>query len=90
MEGSVPTAWAGAVTIGLLVVLGVFVYPWLLKRRLGGLALVAGTGVLTALFFWFDRGRGASGGVSALLALLWAAAPAITGVIVHRIQRKTG
>jgi hypothetical protein len=90
MDGGVPTALAGAITIGLLVGLGIFVYPWLLRRRLGWLAVAAGTGALTALFVWFDQGRGAAGGVSALLALLWAAAPAITGVIVHRLQRGPG
>ncbi len=85
----VPTGMAGTITIVLLVVLGIFVYPWLLKKRRGGAVVAAATVLLALMFYSFDRGHGAAATTSALLGLLWAAAPAIAGVIVARIQRKT-
>lgn len=82
-----PNAFAGTVTIVALVALGIFVYPWLLARRGGVVAIVAATAVLTLLFHQFDRGSGAPAAVSAAFALLWALAPAITAVIVRRLTR---
>ncbi|GAB4466463.1 MAG: hypothetical protein OHK0044_06360 [Burkholderiaceae bacterium] len=83
----VPNALAGTVTIAALIALGIFVYPWLLARRGGRAAVAVATFALALLFYLFDRGSGASGTVSAGLALLWALAPAITAVIVRRLAR---
>ncbi len=82
-----PNALAGTITIVALVALGIFVYPWLLARRGGPVAVVAATAVLALLFHQFDRGSGASTALSAGFALLWALAPAITAVIVRRFTR---
>jgi len=83
----VPNGLAGSVTVVALIGFGVFLYPWLLKRRGGAAAVAAITAALTALFFWFDRGSGNSA-LSAAFALLWAAGPAAAGVIVYRLQRR--
>jgi hypothetical protein len=83
----VPTWLAGSVTVAALIGFGIFLYPWLLKRRGGAAAVAAITAVLVVLFFYFDRGRGAAA-LSAALAALWAAGPVIAGVIVHRMQRR--
>jgi hypothetical protein len=83
----VPNSLAGAVTVVALVGGGIFVYPWLLARRRGAIAVAAITAALAALFFHFDRGSG-SAAASAAFALLWAAAPAAIGVLVFRLQRR--
>lgn len=44
------------------------------------------TGALTGLFFAFDAARG-SPAVALPLAVMWAVAPAIVGVVVLRLQR---
>ena len=82
-----PNALAGTITIGALIALGIFVYPWLLARRGGVVAIAAATALLALLFHRFDRGSGAPAAVSAGLALLWALAPAITALIVRRLTR---
>jgi hypothetical protein len=84
--GAVPNWLAGTVTVAALVGFGIFLYPWLLKRRGGAAAVAAITVALAALFHFFDRG--ADGGPSAALALLWAAGPAAAGLLVHRLQRR--
>jgi hypothetical protein len=77
---------AGSVTIAALVVLGIFVYPWLLAKR-GGLWLIgAVTIVLAVVFFYFDAGRGTTTEVSALLGALWAIAPVIAALIARRLR----
>jgi mannose/fructose/N-acetylgalactosamine-specific phosphotransferase system component IIC len=83
----VPNALAGAVTVVALVGGGIFLYPWLLTRRGGAIAMAAITAALAALFFHFARGSG-NAAASAALALLWAAAPAAVGVLVFRLQRR--
>lgn len=83
----VPNWLAGSVTVAALVGFGIFLYPWLLKRRGGAAAVAAITAVLTLLFFWFDRGSG-NAAASAAFALLWAAGPVVAGVIVYRLQRR--
>ena len=83
----VPNALAGAATVAALVGGGIFLYPWLLGRRGGAIAVAAVTAALAALFFSFDRGGG-NPTASAALALLWAAAPAAVGVLVFRLQRR--
>ena len=81
---SVPVA--GAITIALIVGLGIFVYPWLLTQRYGRLIVVVMTLLLGAMFVVF-QGVNSSGG-SIALALAWAFGPVIAGVIVWRMQRK--
>lgn len=83
-----PTAIAGVVTIGLLVGLGIFIYPWLLKRPAGVTVIGALTVLLSFLFYTFDRSNDVSALVSAALGVLWACAPVVAGVIVWRIGRK--
>lgn len=83
---SVPVA--GAITIALIVFLGIFVYPWLLAQRHGRWIVGLTTVVLGALFVLF-QGTGASAGWL-VLAAAWAFGPVIAGVIVWRIQRKSG
>jgi len=85
----VSRGFAGTVTIACLVGLGIFIYPWLLRRRGGALAVGALTALLTLLFYLFDRGSRVATAASALLALLWALGPLIAGVIVYRLQRGT-
>ncbi len=79
---------AGAVTIVLLVVLGIFVYPHLLKKPSGMPVVLAMTLLLALGYFLFDLTRGAAIWPAALLSLLWAGAPAIAGVVVHRLGEK--
>ena len=81
----------GVVTLVLLVALGIYIYPMLLKRRWGWPAIGATTVLLAALFFTFDLASGAATAVwrSALLALLWALAPLVAALIVRRVDPKT-
>jgi Ca2+/Na+ antiporter len=83
-----PNWFAGTVTIVALVGLGVFVYPWLLARKGGIVAVAVATVLLALLFLQFDRDSGETSKLSAALAVLWALAPAIVGVIAHRLQRR--
>ena len=83
---SVPVA--GAITIALIVGLGIFVYPWLLAQRYGALVVGLITILLGALFVGF-QGSGSSA-YSLAFAAGWALGPVIAGVIVHRLQRKSG
>lgn len=84
-----PNWFAGTVTIVALIGLGIFIYPWLLARRGGAGAIGAVTVLLSFLFYVFDRRNDVPMPVSALLALLWAVAPVVAGIIVHRLQRKS-
>lgn len=83
---AIPAPLAGSITIALTVVLGVFIYPWLLRRRFGVLAVALVTVALSALFFVF------AGNTStlerAVTGVLCALAPLLAGVIVWRIQKK--
>jgi hypothetical protein len=82
------TALAGVITILLLVVLGIFVYPRLLKKT-SGIPIVIVVTLLIALgIFIFDSGHGTAIWPAALLSLFWAGAPAIAGVIVYRLGDK--
>ena len=83
-----PIEVAGAITIALIVVLGIFVYPWLLARSSGPWIVGLMTIVLGALFVGF-QGSGSTM-VSLAFAAGWALGPVIAGVIVRRIQRKSG
>ena len=79
---------AGAITIALIVVLGIFVYPWLIAQRYGPWVVGVMTILLGALFVIFQGSR--SSAYSLALAAAWALGPVIAGVIVYRIQRKSG
>ena len=83
---SVPVA--GAITIALIVGLGIFVYPWLLAQRYGAWIVGLMTILLGALFVGF-QGSGSSA-YSLAFAAGWALGPVIAGVIVYRIQRTSG
>ncbi|HVG05534.1 MAG TPA: hypothetical protein VM937_11410 [Burkholderiaceae bacterium] len=82
---SIPVA--GAITIALIVALGIFVYPWLLAQRYGRWIVALMTLLLGALFVAFQGGN--SSGVSIALAAAWALGPVLAGVIVWRMQIKT-
>jgi archaellum biogenesis protein FlaJ (TadC family) len=83
---SIPVAASGAITVALIVVLGIFVFPALLRRTMGRWAVAIVTLALMALFFVFDRGSGLSSQplVSAIAIGL---APLLAGTIVYRLQR---
>jgi len=83
----VPVAIAGAVTVALIVVLGIFVYPALLRRAVGRAAVAAMTALLVALFFLFDHGSGLSGAGQFVVAIALGLAPLLAGAIVYRLQR---
>ena len=78
----------GAITIAATVGLGIFVYPWLLAQRYGPWIVGLMTILLGTLFVGF-QGSGSSA-YSLAFAAGWAFGPVIAGVIVYRIQRKSG
>lgn len=83
---------AGALTIALIVGLGIFIYPWLLAQRYGRWMVGLMTVLLGALFVAFQAGSSGtrSSFYSLVLAAVWALGPVVAGVIVWRIQRKSG
>jgi hypothetical protein len=85
---SIPVAASGAVTVALIVVLGVFVFPALLRRTPGRWAVAVVTLALTALFYVFDSGSGLSSH-PLLSAVAIGLAPLLAGTIVYRLQRGT-
>jgi hypothetical protein len=86
-----PIQLGGAITIALIVGLGIFVYPWLLAHRYGALLVAVMTLLLGALFVAFQIGAsGSSAGLyPVVLAAIWALGPVIAGVIVWRLQRNS-
>ena len=83
---SIPVAASGAVTVALIIVLGIFVYPALLRRPLGKGIVAIVTVVLTTLFYVFDRASGLSSNpVASAIAI--ALAPLLAGTIVYQLQR---
>jgi hypothetical protein len=84
-----PVQAGGAITIALIVALGIFVYPWLLTLRYGAWIVAALTLLLGALFVSVQVGTSANGSnlYSVVLAAAWALGPVIAGVIVWRLQR---
>jgi len=84
----IPAKLSGSITIVLLVALGVFVYPWLLKRRGGAIVVGALTVMLTGLFYLFDDPRGVESTTSVALAVVWALLPLGTGLLVSYFQKK--
>jgi hypothetical protein len=81
----VPNWLAGGLTVVALVGCGVFLFPWLLKRRGGALLVAAVTMALALLYMGFDSDNSVA---STVLTLLWAAAPAIVGAVVYRLQSR--
>lgn len=90
-NSEIPLQMAGAITIALIVVLGIFVYPALLAHRYGPWIVAVMTLLLGALFVVFQAGPfgGATSLYSLGLAAVWALGPVIAGVIVRRIQRNS-
>jgi hypothetical protein len=82
----VPVAVSGAVTVALIVGLGIFVYPPLLKRPRGRSAVTIGTLLLAMLAFVFDRASGVSSN-PLVASVAIAVAPLFVATIVHRLQR---
>jgi hypothetical protein len=84
----VPLAISGPVTIALIVVLGIFVYPRWLARPAGRGVVVLATLLLAGLFAIFEVAgpRGSAGGAigAALIALF----PLAAGIVVARLSRK--
>lgn len=85
---AIPTALSGPITIVLIVLLGVFVYPWLLGRRHGRALVAIATLLLAALFMAFEAGTEAATVTRIVLAGLLGLAPAVAGIIVVRLQRR--
>ena len=83
---SIPVAASGAITVALIVVLGIFVFPVLLRRTMGRWAVAIVTLALMALFFVFDRGSGLSSYLM-VSAIAIGLAPLLAGTIVYRLQR---
>jgi hypothetical protein len=79
-------AASGAITVALIVVLGVFVFPALLVRPMGRWIVAVVTAALVVLFFAFDHGSGLSTN-PAVSAIVIGLAPLLAGVIVYRLQR---
>jgi hypothetical protein len=82
-----PVEVSGAITVALIVVLGIFIFPWVLRRRAGRAVVAVSTVLLAALFILFESARGNSDGVGVLVAGLLGAAPALAAAIVTRLQR---
>jgi hypothetical protein len=85
---TVPVGLAGALTILFLVGFGIFLYPWLFKRRGGFLVVAVLTVLLTLLFYFFDDSLGVETGTAATFAVIWALLPVLTGLLVHYFQRR--
>lgn len=83
----VPVAVAGAITIALIVGLGIFVYPRLLAQRSGKWVVALATVLLAVLFRAFDAGSGLTGVSAVAVAAALALAPLGAGLIVWRLQR---
>ena len=84
---SVPVAASGAVTVALIVVLGIFVFPALLGRPVGRWIVAVATAALMGLFFVFDRGSGLS--TNPLVpAIVIGLAPLLAAGVVYRLRGK--
>jgi len=85
---AIPAALSGPITIALIVVLGVFAYPWLLGRPQGRIRVALATLVLAGLFMVFEAGNENTTLSRIVLAGLLGLAPVVAGVIVARLQRR--
>jgi hypothetical protein len=81
----IPLAISGPATIALIVVPGIFAYPWLLRRP-GGRAAIAVTTLVLAAFSCCSRLVEASTVLSFGCAGLLALAPLAAGIVVARLQ----
>jgi len=84
----IPVTLAGTLTILFLVGFGLFLYPWLLRRRGGALMVGAATVVLIVLFYLFDQPSGADPSASGVLAIVLGLLPLITALLVKYAQDK--
>ncbi len=82
----IPLAISGPATIALIVVPGIFAYPWLMRRPGGRAAIAVATLVLAGLFMLFEAGSEASTVLSVGCAGLLALAPLAAGIVVARLQ----
>jgi hypothetical protein len=86
---AVPLAVSGPVSIALIVVLGIFVYPhWLAQPRRRWLVVVC-TLLLAGLFAFFQVAGERSSALGALGAAAIALAPLVAGLVVARATRKS-
>jgi hypothetical protein len=86
---AIPVAVSGAVTVALIVVLGIFVYPALLRRPAGKGIVAIATVMLMVVFYLFDHGSGLSSNpVAAAIAI--GLAPVLAGTIVYQLQGPKG
>ena len=83
---SIPVAASGAITVALIVVLGIFVFPALLRRPMGRWVVAIVTPALMALFFLFDTGSGLSS-YPLVSAIAIGLAPLLAGTVVYRLER---
>jgi len=82
----IPPAGSGPATIALIVVPGIFGYPWMLGRPGGRTAIAVATLVLAGLFIFFEAGSEASTALSVGCTGLLALAPLAAGIVVARRQ----
>jgi hypothetical protein len=86
---AIPVAVSGSITVALIVILGIFVYPAVLRRPTGKGIVAIATVLLMVLFFLFDRASGFSTNpVASAIAL--ALATLLVGTIVYQLQRGKG
>jgi len=83
---ALPAAVAGAVSIALIVVLGIFVFPALLQRRGGWLVCIGVTLALAALFTWFQSQQADAAPGMLLAAAVCGAIPLGVALVVRRLQ----
>jgi hypothetical protein len=83
-----PTWFSGTVTLVALIGLGIFLYPWLLRRPGGHAAVGTMTVLLAIVFYLFDRSLETPIITSWLFAALWAAAPAAVALFLHKMYRR--
>lgn len=87
---AVPLPVAGALTVALIVLLGIFVYPALLARPAGRWAVGAATVGLALLFHAFEGPYADSTFGRTAVALLLALAPLGAALLVARLRGKSG
>lgn len=85
---AIPTALSGPITIALIVVLGIFAYPWLLGRPRGRSLVALATLLLAALFMAFEASNEFTTPARIVVAGLLGLAPVVAGIIVARLQRR--
>jgi drug/metabolite transporter (DMT)-like permease len=85
---SIPTTLSGPITIALIVVLGIFAFPWLLGRPHGRALVAIATLLVAALFMTFEAGNEEASVTGIVLAGLIGLAPAVAGIIVTRLRRR--